>query len=81
MYTAKYKDIEADRDKGMSYLVQGKDIFNSAKDTNTKEAGFRLFMKGLELLLTYLKSQLALHRTMLNRSLFQMNSTERCESQ
>lgn len=56
MYTAKYKDIEADRDKGMSYLVQGKDIFNSAKDTNTKEAGFRLFMKGLELLLTYLKS-------------------------
>lgn len=48
-------DAYSARDKGMTYLTKGKEIFNAAKNVNDKEAGYNLYKKGLEMLMSYLK--------------------------
>ena len=48
-------DAYSSRDKGMTYLTKGKEIFNAAKNVGEKEAGYNLYKRGLEMLMQYLK--------------------------
>eukprot|EP00331_Platyophrya_macrostoma_P035743 CAMPEP_0176443436 /NCGR_PEP_ID=MMETSP0127-20121128/22419_1 /TAXON_ID=938130 /ORGANISM="Platyophrya macrostoma, Strain WH" /LENGTH=472 /DNA_ID=CAMNT_0017828659 /DNA_START=66 /DNA_END=1484 /DNA_ORIENTATION=- len=45
------------RDKGMTYLTKGKEIFNEGKNVGEKEAGYNVYKKGLEMLMQYLKAE------------------------
>ncbi len=45
------------RDKAMTFITKGKEIFNNANNVNEKEQGYMLYKRGLEQLLEYLKSK------------------------
>lgn len=50
------------RDKGMSYIMKGKEFFNGGKTANEKEQGYNVYRKGLEMIMTYLKSKHYIYR-------------------
>jgi len=53
-------DIYTQRDKGMTFLTKGREVFYSSKNLNEKELGYQAFKKGLEMLLQYLKNESSL---------------------
>lgn len=50
-------NIYAQRDKGMTFLMKGKELFYNSKNLSEKEMGYNAYKKGLEMLLQYLKGK------------------------
>ena len=54
-----YSDIYSQRDKGMTFLTKGRDIFYNNKNLDDRELGYNAYKKGLEMLLQYLKGSIS----------------------